>query len=62
MKKSISFSHTAFYFICYPWQIVSRFSSSVVDIIIQKIIYDAFNSTPVGINVIFSRIRLYKFI
>ena len=33
-KKSISFSHTAFYFICYPWQIVSRFSSYVGDIVI----------------------------
>ena len=30
----ISFSHTAFYFICYPLQIVSRFSSSVGNIII----------------------------
>ena len=29
----ISFSHTAFYFICCPWQIVSRFSSYVGDIV-----------------------------
>ena len=31
LRKSISFSPTAFYFICYPWQIVSRFSRSVGD-------------------------------
>ena len=34
LKKSIPFSHAAFYFICYPWQIVSRFSSSVGDMVI----------------------------
>ena len=38
MKKSISFSHTALYFVCYPWQIVSVSNLCFIAKILEKLV------------------------